>query len=442
VGTLIAVGFLLLSLSVGRATAAPARPSDVDILHFDVTVTPDFDRHSITGETRISFRSRRDALTEIRFSPNALTIDRASVDESPVRVSREAVETVLALPQAVPRGRTATLTIVFHGVPARGLVFGTRSVYTTYFTCDWMFCMQDRPGDKATINLTLRLPKGMTSVGVGARHAVTGDGPDTELHVWRETKPYSSYLYGFAAGTFNEASESQGSSELVYLSESAPVERLRRLFAGTATMLRFFEDKAGIPLPHERYVQLHVSGSAAQEADNFSLIGDDIVSPVLEHPQEDWAIAHELAHQWWGNLVTCADWNEFWLNEGITTFMVAAWKEQRWGRVSYDREMNLARQRVSAAAAAGIDVPLTFRGPFPSLSARRAIQYSKGALFIDRLRAELGEPSFWRGLREFTRSHAGSTVVTRDFQRALERASGRDLDPLFDEWAYLGHVRK
>jgi aminopeptidase N len=207
-------------------------------------------------------------------------------------------------------------------------------------------------------------------------------------------------------------------------------------------MVRFFEDKAGIPLPHQRYVQLHVSGSAAQEADNFSLIGDDIVSPVLEHPQEDWAVAHELAHQWWGNVVTCADWNEFWLNEGITTFMVAAWKEQRWGRASYDREMDLARQRVSAAATAGIDVPLTFRGPFPSLSSRRAIQYSKGALFMDRLRAELGEQAFWLGLRGFTRTHAGSTVVTRDFQRALERASGRDLDPLFDEWAYVGHRRK
>lgn len=136
------------------------------------------------------------------------------------------------------------------------------------------------------------------------------------------------------------------------------------------------------------------------------------------------------------NLVTCADWNEFWLNEGITTFMVAAWKEHRWGRASYDREMELARQRVDADAKAGTVGPLTFSGPFPSLSARRAIQYSKGALFMDRLRRELGERMFWDGLRSFTRTYAGTTVVSRDFQRALERASGRDLSTLFNEWVY------
>jgi aminopeptidase N len=116
--------------------------------------------------------------------------------------------------------------------------------------------------------------------------------------------------------------------------------------------------------------------------------------------------------------------------------MVAAWKEHRWGRASYDREMELARQRVEAASKAGTVVPLTFPGPFPTLSARRAIQYSKGALFMDRLRRELGEQRFWDGLRSFTRAYRGTTVVSRDFQRVFERASGRDLGALFNEWVY------
>jgi hypothetical protein len=98
--------------------------------------------------------------------------------------------------------------------------------------------------------------------------------------------------------------------------------------------------------------------------------------------------------------------------------------------------MELARQRVDAAAKAGTAGPLTFPGPFPSLSARRAIQYSKGALFMDRLRRELGEQMFWNGLRSFTRTYAGTTVNSRDFQRMFERASGRDLNALFDEWVY------
>ena len=83
---------------------------------------------------------------------------------------------------------------------------------------------------------------------------------------------------------------------------------------------------------------------------------------MLTTPEEDWAIAHELAHQWWGNLVTCADWTHFWLNEGITTFMVAAWKEHRWGRPAYDRELAILQRRADEATAAGLDVPLTYSG--------------------------------------------------------------------------------
>jgi len=431
---------LLVAARLSAAAPSPALPTgEIDVLHYALTVTPDFDRRSISGESQVSFRSQRDALAEVRFSANSLTVDRAAMRGEPVRVSRASEEIVMTLPRPLARGQTATLTIAFHGVPARGLVFGAKSVYTSYFTCDWMFCVQDRPGDKATIDLTIVVPKGMTSVGVGARGSVApaAAGPGGfEAHTSRETRPYSSYVYGFAAGDFHVVSERQGNAELVYLSETAPPERLRALFASTGAMVRFFEEKAGVGLPHERYVQVHAPGTAAQEADAFSVIGDDMVSPILDNPQEDWVIAHELAHQWWGNLVTCADWNEFWLNEGITTFMVAAWKEHRWGRASYEREMELARQRVEAAAKAGTSVPLTSPGPFPSLSARRAIAYSKGALFMDRLRREIGEQQFWAGLRSFTRTYAGTTVVSRDFQRTFERASGRDLASLFDAWVY------
>jgi aminopeptidase N len=428
-----------LLVAARLSAAAPSPTADFDVLHYALTVTPDFDRRSISGETHISLRSQRDTLAEVRFSANSLTVDRATMKGQPVRVSRGNDDIVMTLPRPLARGQEGTLTIAFHGVPARGLVFGARSVYTSYFTCDWMFCVQDRPGDKATIDLTVVVPKGMTSVGVGGRGAVApaAAGPgDFEAHSSRETRPYSSYVYGFAAGDFHAVSERQANVELVYLSETAPPERLRALFASTGAMVRFFEEKAGVGLPHGRYVQVHAPGTAAQEANAFSVIGDDMVSPILGNPQEDWVIAHELAHQWWGNLVTCADWNEFWLNEGITTFMVAAWKEHRWGRASYDREMELARQRVDAAAKAGTSAPLTSPGPFPSLSARRAIAYSKGALFMDRLRRELGEEKFWDGLRSFTRTYAGTTVVSRDFQRAFERASGRDLEALFNEWVY------
>ena len=156
--------------------------------------------------------------------------------------------------------------------------------------------------------------------------------------------------------------------------------------------------------------------------------------PILEDPSEDWLIAHELAHQWWGNLVTCATWADFWLNEGVTTFMVAAWKEQRWGREAYEREMALARRRVESARAAGVDVGLTYAGPYLSVPLWRAITYSKGALFMDALRTELGEQRFWAGLKAWTQTYSGGAASTADFQRVMEDAAGRNLNDLFVSW--------
>src|SRR5437868_11959271 len=125
-----------------------------------------------------------------------------------------------------------------------------------------------------------------------------------------------------------------------------------------------------------------------------------------------------------------------WMNEGVATFMAAAWKQHDLGEVAYQREIDLARRRVERAREQGFDKPLAWGGAYPSLGLRRAVQYSKGVLFLDHLRETIGEEAFWRGLRAYTRRHARATVTSRDFQNAMQDASGRDLEPLFVEWVY------
>ena len=116
--------------------------------------------------------------------------------------------------------------------------------------------------------------------------------------------------------------------------------------------------------------------------------------------------------------------------------MVAAYKEHQWGRVAYDREMQLARKRYQKAIDAGFDVPLAYSKPYPSLQIKRAITYSKGALFLDVLRSHVGDKSFWLGIRNYTRKHAGKTVESRGLQNELEKASGKDLTAFFKKWVY------
>ena len=381
-------------------------------------------------------RATSDQVAQLVFSPTALRISKATVDSAPARVSSSKDGIAFHLPRVLQKGDKATLSFRIDGKPARGVTTVPGGIYTGYFACDWMVCLQDAPGDKAHLALDLFLPIRAQSVGAGRRLPARISGEGLIAHRWRSTRPYSAYLYAFAAGTFARGSVRAVQGELVYLDGTGTKADLPNLFASTQDMAAFFAEKAGVPLPDRRYTQLLVPGREAQEAASFSLVGRAELVRERADPSSAWIIGHELAHQWWGNLVTCATWRDFWLNEGIATFMVAVWKEHSIGHHAYVLELDVARRRVERVREQGFDKPLSWAGKYPSLDARRAVQYSKGALFLAHLRETIGDTAFWKGLRSFTRQHAGGTVTSKDFQNAMEKASGRDLSLLFTEWVH------
>ncbi len=420
----------VLGLGGSRPRVAPDRPGpDFDVLDYEVALTPNLADGSLVGSERITLASLDNGLTEAAFTGNALTV--TADGDLAASTERRGEFWVVRFRHPLAKGKRAVLTLKFSGKPARGWVLESNRLHTDYFACDWMICTQDRPGDKATLTLTIRTPGATLAPG-----RMTDLADDAET--WRLDRPTSSYLYGFAAGRFDYHRVKVGAANIdTYADENvAPYRDQPTAVADTPAMLRFFQDKAGVPLPGGLYTQLIVAGSAAQESADYSTLGWDSLSAVLKDPQEDWLAAHEMAHQWWGNLVTCASWDDFWLNEGITSFMVAAWKEHRWGRPAYDREMALMRARVAKARAAGIDVPLTFHGPYPSLGLKRAIVYGKGALFMDALRTAMGDDAFWAGLKRYTRAYAGGAADSHDFQRAMQAEADKPLQPLFDQWVY------
>jgi aminopeptidase N len=431
--------FLLTAIiCLGWASPSGAtRPgAGVDILSHAVAITPDFETKSVSGRDRIRLRVEQDQLREITFSNNALIVDAATLNGRSAAIARR--DGMLVFSPALPlrKGEVATLSVSYHGTPAHGLTFVGGSVFTSYGACDWMICSQDMPGDKASIAISLSLPTGMNSLAVGRLQYRKAQASGRTIHQWRESRPYSSYLYGFAAGPLVETAARQHGYELTRFDATGSRQDVEALFGTTAEMVSFLEDKAGIPLPRKRYAQLLVPGGEAQELATYSVIGISQIEPILKDPQQDWVLIHELAHQWWGNLITCKNWDHFWLNEGFAVFMTAAWKEHQYGRAAYDAELDGARARVVRARQRGEDRPLAYSGRYSSLRTRRAIQYSKGALFLDHLRGLVGEKAFWAGIKLYTRAHAGGIVESRDFERALEKASGRDLSAPFDEWVY------
>jgi aminopeptidase N len=426
VRTLLAVAWL-------AGTAAADLP--VDVVRYSLTLRPDISTGTVAGVEAVEF-ARGTGDTQLRFSPNALAIERATIDGRPVAFAATPQGTAFTLPPSPHSGRTSTLRIVFSGKPRRGLVQQPGAIYTSYFACDWMFCQEDAPGDKARFDLGLYLPAGAASFATGRRVSEVRNPDGSTLQRWRSDRPYSAYLFGFAAGALQFAERQQGGSRFTYVNASGAEADLGRFFADTPAIAAFFAVKAGLPLPGGRYAQVLVAGQEAQEAASFSLIGRDALERDLRDPSHQWILAHEMAHQYWGNLVTCATWQDLWLNEGFATFMTAAWKQHRFGEAAYQAELEGARTRLKRAAELGYDKPLAWNGAYPSLGVRRAVQYSKGALFLDRLRSELGDDAFWRGVRTYTRRFAGKTVRSAAFELAMEEASGRDLAPLFAQWVY------
>jgi aminopeptidase N len=425
-----------LGLLCSPALASNTPGDGFEVASYRLALTPDIQNRTVAGREAITLRVTVDGVRRLNFSANALAIDSATLDGVALAHTVEGNVLGFDLPRPLRRGHTVKLELSYHGRPARGFVSSATTLYTSYFACDWMVCSQNKFGEKATFSLDLRVPRGMTSLSVGSMTA-RRSGPDgSEIHRWKAPRPYSAYLYGFAMGRFTQVSERAGSKKLTYLSDTADAEELKRRLSGTREMVAFLTDKAGVSLPVDDYSQLLVKGDEAQEAATYSVLGTDAMPAKPDDPSDDWVIVHELTHQWWGNLITCNTLRDFWLNEGITTFMTAAWKENRYGRVAYDAELDIARSRLEKARAMGFDKPLAWDGSYPTLGVRRAIHYSKGALFMAQLRFTLGDPAFWSGLRRYTRNHAGGTVTSIDLERAMEASSGRDLRPLFARWVF------
>jgi aminopeptidase N len=296
---------------------------------------------------------------------------------------------------------------------------------------------------RASLSLQITAASDLKIVASGIRLFPRQLDSGRVVHSFVLNKPSAPFLYAFAAGQFDETSILDNNLKLTAM--GPPGTDLSKALASAAQALGFLVDHTGVAYSGHEYVQVFVQGEAAQEAAGFSIISADSLDDIRRNPQEDWVFSHELAHQWFAWLIPCADFSDFWLNEGFATFFVAAIKEQRWGRGAYERERSLWHERSSKVHASGRDAPVSLsrpggmvqRVPRDSELQARGVTYSRGALVLDKLRTELGDDVFWNSIRRYVRDNAAkSGVRTEDLRAAFEVSSGRDLRAFFDTWVY------
>lgn len=436
-----ALALCLLALCAAAAARAEGlgAAARFDVLRYDARVEPDLSKKTVAGTVSVTFVSRAAGLSEIELDCGEyLTVEAVREGGRALRFARGRERLSVTLSRPAGAGESRTVEVVYHGAPRRGIRFYPErgQVYTVFSTSQWMPCV-DAPEDRAALRMELVLPAGLANVGNGrlvARRALPGG---RAAYVWREDAPAPTYVFGFAAGRFRESSGRRGRLRLRYLAEGLSDEELRRAFRETAGMIEFYEERSGVRYAGPVYTQVLAQGSIDQEMSGFTVMHEGYGREVLADERAVWLGAHELAHQWWGNMVTCRDWTHFWLNEGMASFMAAAYRERRFGRELYARDIEEYRANYERVRAAGKDRSLVFPDWRNPTAEDRTLVYDKGAYVLHLLRGQMGERAFWGGLRRYTREHFGRSVTTADFQRSMERAAGRDLSEFFDAWVYL-----
>ena len=448
-----------------KADPPPARP--YSITHYDVVVQPDLAKHLILGAVTISLTALSEGLSHIELDAADITVLGAS--EGKVHLRYVLADDILRidLPRALHASQHAELRIVYRASPTRGVAFFKDQLYTAFATSHWLPC-NDRPDDRATFRLVVIVPDHLQVVASGESvHESTKNGQRTSE--WREDRPIPTFVFGFAAGVFRFESRRAGKTQLVLAlperaaepephaqpsggsgtepskspqaeeqTSKADSDKLSsRILDETQAALGFFEENGGVRYPADRYTTVFAHGGVMQEARCFTLLPEDYLAALKKDPDDLWLLAHELAHQWWGIGMAGRDWSDFWLNEGIATFMADAFLEHQFGRARYEKEIARSRKIFEDAVASGTSRPLHFTHWSQPREAGGPIPYHKGALFLDALRSRLGDTVFWRGFQEFTRSHMGQSVTSQEFEASMEKSCHCSLSQIVSEWVYF-----
>jgi len=436
---------LLAILNVDAKTDF-VQPSKVDYIHYKAQLAPNFKTKVLSGIVNIEFIAQSSNVEQLTFSAKYKKIHSVSGKNIIKTHHLEGDNLVIKFKEPLKLNQTYVLTVEYDASPERGMKFFDDHIFTVYHTKNWLVSHSDI-ADKASFELLLEHAPSLVSVGNGQLKSKVTQPNNKVISHWLQNTPVPIYTFGFALGEFIETKKQYKNAEVSYLYRNQAqsklnLEKVEDIFIDVPDMITFFENKAGFPLPNNAYKYVIVDGYMAQEATGFSLVGEKYAHTVLEDKSENWFIAHELAHEWWGNSITCANFSHFWLNEGLVQFLVAAYKQHLFGEEAYKKEIRLFINRVNRAVQKGKISPVAFKHQIKEQEINRSMAYSKGALVFYMLREKLGDMVFWQALKYYSVENKQASVTTEDLKQAFEHISKQDLADFFERWVYGNEIPK
>ncbi len=447
---LLVLGALLLAVA-GRADEPYARTRDYDLQNARIALRFELDQRKVIGDVTHTLAVIREGITRIAFDAVDLNISSVTLNGKPAKFETTKTQLLVELGHAAKRGEKMDVEIRYDGRPKQGLYFvlpdknypnRPKEIWTQGEAEDTRYYIPiyDYPNDRTSTEMVVTVPREWETVSNGRLVNVTDAPGGMRTWHWRQSQPHSTYLISLIAGEFTLRKDTWRS---IPLTDYVPRDRAERSVptnAHTKQMLDFFSDKLGVVYPWDKFGQAWVDDFVVGGMENTSIVSN--TAGALVNPQvsaeslenADGLISHEMAHQWFGDLVTCKDWANLWLNEGFATYFATLWEEHQYGAdaAAYSlwqsRNNWMAQQRL-------YPVPIVTHNLTDALQLGGNF-YTKAGWGLYMLRRQLGDAAFFGGLKHYLEKHRGQNVVTADLAKAIEEETGTNVDLFFDQWYY------
>jgi aminopeptidase N len=433
----------------------PHYPRDltVDVRHIKLDIRIDPRARRIAGTATHYLRAINDGVRSVTFDAAEMAISSVTVGGK--RASYDYSDPMLRVDfgRALRSGTEAVVAIRYAATPRRGLYFTAPDkdypkrplqAWTQGQDEDsrhWYPCI-DFPNHQQTTEVIVTVPRGMISIGNGALKSVKANRDGTRTYHWYQDVPHVTYLLSQIVGDFAEIAHDVDGVTAQYYGPRGREADLERTLARTPAMLRFFNDATGAPYPYPRYAQTFVSDFIFGGMENISATTLTDTSLLDKRASldadSDGLLAHELAHQWFGDLLTCRDWSHAWLNEGFATYFEALFTEHAKGIDEFRWELHNNTQIYMGEDGNRYRRPIVHNVYHEPIDLFDRHLYEKGSLVLHMIRTVLDDALWRKAIHHYVRKHRSTNVTTPDFQRAITEATGRNIDWLFDEYVYRG----
>jgi aminopeptidase N len=445
---------LTVSVSAQSARKDFNRAQTYDVQHYKIKVDFDAKKKQVNGETTVSLKPLKAGFRSVELDAVGIQFESAVLEPtgSAMAFKTGGGKITVALDRNYSPDETVSIKFKYKANPAKGVYFvaaneGRSAQIWTQGEPDearhW-FPSFDFPSDKATTEQIITAAKDETVIGNGELLAKTDNPDGTRTWHYKMSVPHSTYLVSFVIGKYQHIAEKYKDIPVGYYIYPGKEKTARNAYGRTLDMFPVFEELTGIAYPFNKYDQTMVA--------NFQFGGmENITATTMADTEIFFAdfefgksavmdlVSHELAHSWFGNMVTCKNWAELWLNEGFATFMEAAFREKAFGRENYKLKIRSDAAQFLVDDATNKRRHGLFNQRADDVSAlfdNAAITYNKGGVVIHMLREQTGDAAFWKGINLYLTRHKFGSVETTDLKKAMEESSGQDLGWFFDQWVY------